>query len=647
MRHVILATAGHVDHGKSALVKALTSTDPDRLPEEKARGITIDLGFAHMDLSAPDEPLPGLSVGIVDVPGHEDFVKTMVAGVGSIDLALLVVAADDGWMPQTEEHLQILDYLGVTRAVVALTKSDLVGNNEFEAAAAVREQLRHSPFAQAPLVPTSVVTGRGLDELKTALARALAHTEAQPDLGKPRLPVDRVFTLRGIGTVVTGTLTGGRLTRGQAAVLQPGGVPCRIRSLQNHRTEIETGEPGMRTAVNLADVEPRSDAHPEGVGRGDVLTLSALGGPSATADVWIQRSSRLAAGASPAARPLKDRTRVRIHFGSANAAATLFFQGGRDLLAGQSVLAQARFESPVFMMLGDRFIVRDWSEQVTLAGGLVLDPDGDRKRWQAKPRVALLEARASAPADIGVWLATQLERDRLVRRDALLKKARCSDVEVAAALGRLAQDGAVILFDELAVHASWWADLKRRAAERINLEHRARPERLGLALSELAAALEDDVSLPGAFEVLVADLAEGEFRQVGTVIQRRTHRPDLPQRLKAAGAFVRQALAEKPLEPPSRKHLASDQPLQQALQFLLDTGQAVEISADIVLSAEGYADALARIKAHLQRTGAATVSDLRQALGSSRRIMVPLLEKLDREGVTLRQGDLRRLGPRV
>ncbi len=647
MRHVILATAGHVDHGKSALVKALTGTDPDRLPEEKARGITIDLGFAHMELSAPDGPLGGLSAGIVDVPGHEDFVKTMVAGVGSIDVALLVVAADDGWMPQTEEHLQILDYLGVTRAVVALTKIDLAGSLESEVAASVRDRLRGSPFVQAPIVPTSAVTGRGLDDLKTALARAFAHTPPQPDLGKPRLPVDRVFTLKGIGTVVTGTLTGGRLTRGQAAVLQPGGVACRIRSLQNHKTEIEAGEPGMRTAVNLADVEPRSDAHPEGVVRGDLLTLSGLGAPSATADVWIQRSARLAAGATPAARPLKDRTRVRIHFGSANAAATLFFQGGRDLLAGESALAQARFESPVFMMLGDRFIVRDWSEQATLGGGAVLDPDGDRKRWQAKPRVALLEARASAPADVAVWLATQLERDHLLRRDALLKKARCSDVEVAAALGRLAQDGAVTLFDELAVHAPWWADLKRRAAERIDLEHRARSERVGLALSELAAAFEDELPLAGAFEALVADLARGEFRQVGTVIQRRTHRPELPQRLEAAGAFVRRALGEKPLEPPSRKHLASDQPLQQALRFLLDSGQAVEVSADIVLSAEGYAEAVTRIKEHLGRTGAATVSDLRQALGSSRRIMVPLLEKLDRDGVTLRQGDLRRLGPKA
>ena len=203
-RHFILATAGHVDHGKSALVKALTGTDPDRLPEEQLRGITIDLGFAHLELPSTAGKSP-IVLGIVDVPGHEDFVKNMVAGVGSIDLSLLVVAADDGWMPQTEEHLQILTYLGVKRAVVALTKIDLV-QNEQSTVAAIREKLKDTPFADAPIVPTSVVTGRGIDDVKTALAQVLADAPAPADIGKPRLPVDRVFKLQGIGTVVTGTL---------------------------------------------------------------------------------------------------------------------------------------------------------------------------------------------------------------------------------------------------------------------------------------------------------------------------------------------------------------------------------------------------------------------------------------------------------
>src|SRR5213594_2033546 len=230
-RNFIIATAGHVDHGKSALVKALTGIDPDRLPEEKARGITIDLGFAHLELpSSINDPSATFHLGIVDVPGHEDFVKNMVAGVGSIDLALFVVAADDGWMPQTEEHLQILGYLGVNRAVVALTKIDLVENIE-AVSARLREKLAGSPFAQAPIVPASVLTGRGLEELKAALIRVLADTPSPRDIGKPRLPVDRVFTLRGIGTVVTGTLTGGMFRRGQAVVIQPSGRTARIRSL--------------------------------------------------------------------------------------------------------------------------------------------------------------------------------------------------------------------------------------------------------------------------------------------------------------------------------------------------------------------------------------------------------------------------------
>ena len=251
VQHFILATAGHVDHGKSALVKALTGTDPDRLPEEKARGITIDLGFAHLKLSSPAPNLRGLQVqptpdpasfmlGIVDVPGHEDFVKNMVAGVGSVDLALLVVAADDGWMPQTEEHLEILTYLGVRHAVVALTKIDLT-QDEQAAIAAIRAKLGETPFADAPIVPTSIVSGRGIDDLKATLAKVVAGLPQPRDFGKPRLPVDRVFTLQGIGTVVTGTLTGGALRRGQSVMIQPSGKAARIRNMQcaNSNVEVE------------------------------------------------------------------------------------------------------------------------------------------------------------------------------------------------------------------------------------------------------------------------------------------------------------------------------------------------------------------------------------------------------------------------
>src|SRR5262245_56269248 len=272
-RHYIVATAGHVDHGKSALIKALTGTDPDRLPEEKARGITIELGFAHLELASPETASP-IHIGFIDVPGHEDFVKNMVAGVGAIDLALLIVAADDGWMPQTEEHLQILSYFGVRRAVVSLTKADLA-TDEAAAVSEVRRHLEGSAFAEAPIVPTSVVTGRGLDALRSTLARVLSAAPPSRDIGKPRLAVDRVFTLPGAGTIVTGTLVGGRLQRGQAVVIQPGGQPTRIRRIQSHGRDVEISVPGTRTALNLADVDPAA-----GVRRGDVITLRDLGNSS-------------------------------------------------------------------------------------------------------------------------------------------------------------------------------------------------------------------------------------------------------------------------------------------------------------------------------------------------------------------------------
>jgi len=660
-RHAILATAGHVDHGKSALVKALTGTDPDRLPEEKARGITIDLGFAHLDLVLPaaksqvsldpqhaaangESPASRLSVGIVDVPGHEDFVKNMVAGVGSIDLALFVVAADDGWMPQAEEHLQILTYLGVRQAVVALSKIDLAEGREAAIVAEVRDRLRLGPFADAPVIPTSVVTGRGLETLRLAIAQKLASTPPPRDIVKPRLPVDRVFVLKGIGTVVTGTLAGGTLTRGQSVVLQPGGAASRIRSLQAYNAEVDISHPGSRTAVNLPDLEPRSDTHPQGVARGDVVTLGDLGVASTTVDVWLERSPRLADSASAAARPLKDRTRVRVHFGSANAAATLFLHGVKELGAGAGVLAQARFESPVFMLLGDRFIVRDWSEQATLAGGLVLDPDADRKHWQAKPRLALLQARAAAPWDVVGWAVSQLARDRIVSRDTLLRQAACSAAEAAEAVNQLASAGKARLLAGWAVDACWWTDLRRRVADRIDQEHRAHPERLGLASIEIKVSFASELERPGILEALVSDLIQDEFQTVGTTLKRRSHRPALPPRLEGAGAFVRRLLAEKPLEPPARRELIPDQPCQQALRFLIDTGEVVEISPDLVLLATAFAEAVRRIRTHLRQAGTATVSDLRQVVGTSRRIMVPLCEKLDRDGVTLRDGNSRRLG---
>jgi selenocysteine-specific elongation factor len=642
-RSYILATAGHVDHGKSALVRALTGTDPDRLPEEKARGITIDLGFAHLDL-----PDASAHLGIVDVPGHEDFVKNMVAGVGSIDLALLVVAADDGWMPQTEEHLQILLYLGVTRAVVALTKIDLAGD-EAAAQARVRGRLKGTPFEAAAVVPTSTLSGRGFDELKSALAAVLKDLPPPRDVGKPRLPVDRAFVLRGVGTVVTGTLTGGSLKRGQGVVVQPSGRSARVRTVQTHNAEVESIGPGNRVALNLPDLQVDAGGRSGGgvIGRGDVITLPELGKPSETIEVLLERSPRGAGDGTTGggtARAIKDATRVRMHLGSGDFPCRAYFIGGeKELPPGGKALAQLRFDGPVFAFAGDRFIVRDWPGQHTLAGGIVLDPDATRRGYRQEARRALLEPRAAAPDAVLPFVRSELARLGFARRTALLTKSRFGAAEAAGAVAQLAAEGAVVAAGDVVADAARWKALLRKAAEAVDADHEARPEQLGLKLTDLRAAVGDAIPAdePGVFDALVAEMTRGAFVRAGALIRRATHRPALPPRLQAAGARIRAALAAKPFDPPSRKDLAPDQVGRQALRFLVETGEAVEIGDDAVLSSEGYARAVEAIRGHLRAKGSATVSDLKPVLGVSRRIMVPLLERLDRDGVTVRKGDLR------
>ena len=643
--HYILATAGHVDHGKSSLVKALTGVDPDRLPEEKARGITIDLGFASLDVESPVADQPALQIGIVDVPGHEDFVKNMVSGVSAVDLALLVVAADDGWMPQTEEHFQILQYLGVTHGVVALNKIDLARNEE-QAVQAVRDHLTGTCFADAPIVPTSTVAGRGLQALKTALARALATTPTALDIGKPRLAIDRAFSLRGVGTIVTGALIGGRLNGGQTAVIQPSGQATRLRSLQTHNREIPTAGPGMRTAVNLSDVSVANNetgAGPHDVSRGQWLTLPSLGRASKIVDVLLERSARQAPGAGQDLRPLKDSARVRVHHGTQNAFARVLLANAKQLLPGQKCLAQLRLEDPIFAFLYDRFVIRDAAEQTTLAGGSVLDPHGDRKAFRSAPHQSLLQARANSPASAKVALETEVRRHRMLPRTDLLLQSPFSNTEISAASIELRDGGRVVLLGDFLADSDWWKALRTTAADAIDQYHRRHPEHPGIPLTELRTALRPQLAAEQTFDLLLNELRASGFLRTGATLRRGNHRPALPPALQAAGTQVRAALASNPMEPPSRKQLASSPGASQALRFLIQTGEAVEVGTEVVLLAEAYVKAVQLITRHLHSQGSATVSELRQAVGASRRIMVPLLEKLDKDGITRRQGDTRSL----
>jgi selenocysteine-specific elongation factor len=637
-KHFVVATAGHVDHGKSALVKALTGMDPDRLPEEKAREITIDLGFAHLALpslnSNPNAPTI-LSLSIIDVPGHEDFIRNMIAGLGSIDLALLVVAADDGWMPQTEEHLQILTYLGVKRLIVALNKSD-VGNPD-QVAIQIKQELAHTPFEDAPIIQTAARSGRGIDQLKEALVETLSDASPQPDIEKPRLLVDRVFTLPGIGSVVTGSLPGGRIRAGQQLYGQPGNFKTRARSLQTHRTSVDVAEPGMRTGVNLTDI-PRNSS-PDSLGRGCILTTEQFE-TSTTLDVVVTKSGRLHKS-HPAARPIKSGTSVYLHHGTARIGAILVLSEEKPLQVGESVIGQLRLDSPVLAFIGDCFVIRDRSEQHTIAGGTVLDSNGDPKRFKISAQQQLLAARAAQGLNATICVESELVRRGPTRARSLLINSNFSPSEIESALTNLRDSRRIVVHGGIAADVKSWEALRQQAIAAIDRAHETNSEQKGLELTDLRIALSG--YSPEVLDALLEELSETGFARSGSVIARASHQPRLPAQLEKTAQRILSALTERPLDPPARSRIATDPADTQALRYLIERGDVVELGADLVLSAEAFSHAKKVVSGVIASNGPATVSELREALQTSRRVAVPLLERLDRDRVTRRLGDRRAL----
>jgi selenocysteine-specific elongation factor len=636
-KYFVIATAGHVDHGKSAIVKALTGTDPDRLPEEKSRQITIDLGFAHLELtaSASDQDIDKttFSISIIDVPGHEDFVRNMIAGIGSIDMALLVVAADDGWMPQSEEHLQILSYLGIKELVVAVNKSDVVSPER--AIEQIQQQLGDTRYQTAPIIPISARSGLGLDQLKTALRSTLTRILPHRDIGKTRLFIDRAFNLQGIGSVVTGTLTGGPISSGEQVFLQPGNFKTRARSLQAHRTSVSTAQPGMRVGANLAELPKGASNHD--LRRGYLLTSKEFE-PSATLDVLIERSPRLHR-LSGAGRPIKSGTCVYLQYGTGRIPATVVFSGRNALEAGQSAISQLRLPSPILAFVGDRFVLRDRSEQHTIAGGLILDVTASPRSFRSVGQQKLLGMRIANPDDIGAYVESELIRRGPMRVQNLLPNSNFSDVEIGEALNELQKNARVIVAGDIASDVNSWRLLRQHAIDLIDRAHKTKPEQDGLALTELRRELAA-VSAE-AIEALIIDLCASGFIRGGSVVARASHQSRLHGPLQRTAKEILAALMEKPLDPPARARIAPDSTRQQAVRYLIEHGEIVDLGTDLLVSGEAFSRAKEVVVQFISAKGPATVSELREALRTSRRVAVPLLERLDRERVTRRLGDRR------
>jgi selenocysteine-specific elongation factor len=620
---LVVGTAGHIDHGKSSLVKALTGIDPDRLKEEQERGLTIDLGFANLPL--PD----GRRLGLVDVPGHERFIRNMVAGATGIDLVLLVVAADDGVMPQTREHLAIMQILGLSKGLIALNKVDLVAPELVQLAAEdVRQAVRGTFLEDAPLIEVSAHTGAGIEDLRAALIAAALATAPRSDQGLFRMPIQRVFSKPGFGTVVTGIPLSGAAAVGDELELLPLGQRAKVRGLQAYGGRTERVRAGHSSALNLSDLERDAAV------RGHVLATPGYFHGSALLAARVTLSAALP-------RPLKDRTRIRLHAGTDDPAGELVLLEGASLAPGESALAQLRLDRPTVVAPGDRFVLRLESPELTLGGGVVLEESRHRlKRGKAFVLDGLGRVEASL-TDLDGRLVAELERsDRepLGARE-LAERVKEPLERIEARLAALGASGAVVGAGRGPRFASARvAERDARAlAAALAAWFKAHPERQLAPRAEIEAALEGGaVAAEFALEVALARgllerLPGGQLRLPGP-------RREMDPRAKALfeelerGGLMPKGLAELSPNP------AEERRTRALLDGLVDLGLAVRAAPGMYFSQAAFQRALAAVEENCRRNGQLEIPELREALGTTRKFLIPLLEHLDAIGVTLRQG---------
>ena len=617
-RSIVIGTAGHIDHGKSALVRALTGTDPDRLKEEKERGITIDLGFAHTTIGGED-------IAFVDVPGHERFVKNMLAGAGGIDAVLLVVAADESVMPQTREHFAICRLLGVAAGVIALTKIDIADADTIELATMeVRELVAGSRLSAAPIVPVSSRTGAGLDDLRRALASLSERLPERTTASlPPRLPVDRVFSMRGFGTVVTGTLTSGTLRVDDDLVLLPGGRPVKVRGLQVHGESRGDASAGRRVAVNLGGVD-RAD-----VARGDTLTTAGAFDVTRRVDARIELL--------PEAAPLKHGARVRFHHGTTEVL-------GR-IAVGSGGFARLRLEAPAVLTRGDRFVLRSYSPPITIGGGVVLDPVPGRtavRTAAAAARFASLDASVAEAVKIFVQerAASGLTLETLTRR------AGISRGEAEQLAQRLQADGVVRRIGERLFDAAVVGRLERELLALVSAHHTAQPLSEGLPRQEARERLFARAAA-GLFEHTIDTLVRGGRLVARDVLSLPGAGVSLsPEEVRAQEALAR-TFRDARLAPPDLASAASAAGIGAAMADRIAKLLARQKTLVKLDTMYFHADALAELRRDvvaMKASGAAPrvdVAGFKERFGLSRKYAIPLLEWLDRERVTRRIGDTR------
>jgi selenocysteine-specific elongation factor len=627
----VIGTAGHVDHGKSTLVAALTGIHPDRLKEEQAREMTIELGFAWMNFPNGEE------VGIVDVPGHRDFIENMLAGVGGIDAVLFVVAADEGVMPQTKEHLAILDILQVQSGVIALTKIDLVDNPEWLELVEmdVREAVRDTVLQNAPIIPVSARSGVGLGALVQALQECLAECPSRPDLGRSRLSIDRVFTILGFGTVVTGTLLDGQLNVGEEIEILPKGICGRVRGLQTHKRKNITALPGTRTAVNISGIEL------DQIGRGDVLARPGRYRPSQRIDVRFKLLQDVSL-------PMRHNMEVKFFIGASEEVARVRVLGTDEILPGQEGWLQLELEKPVVAVRGDHYILRRPSPSETLGGGTVVDPHPDQRHRRYAPEVLerLESLQHGTPAEILYQAA--LAVGMLPLKD-VISRARLSEDQAQTAFQELVENGLLLPLesgsgplplDTVMIAQAHWISLTEKVLQNIAQYHQTYPLRRGMLREELKSRLKLS---PRLFNLVMKRwISTGLLLDFGTMVASPQHQIKFTGVQQHLAQQLLSQFAQSPYSPPSVKEcveLVGD----EVFNALVDMKTLIQVSPEVAFRKQDYDTLLDAVKGHFSTQETLSAAQFRDRFNSSRRYALAFLEYLDSIGVTFREGDLRRM----
>ncbi|NWF98136.1 MAG: selenocysteine-specific translation elongation factor [Nitrospirae bacterium] len=622
MRHIILGTAGHIDHGKSSLVKALTGIDPDRLKEEKERGITIDLGFA--DIVYPD----GLTVGIVDVPGHERLIKNMLAGAGGIDLVMLVIAADEGIMPQSKEHLQICNLLKIKSGLIAVTKADLVEQDWLELVKEdVKEFVRGTFLEGAEIIPVSSKSMFNIELLKERIKDIALKVEPKPIKGLFRLPIDRVFTLKGFGTVVTGTAILGSISVDNDIEILPSNIKSKVRGLHSHGKAIHSAYAGQRVAINLQGVDKDS------IQRGDVVVIPGKLMPTGKIDAKIELLSD--------APVLKTRSLVHFHLGTSETTARVILFGQSELKPGENCYGQFRLSSPVVAMSGDRYIIRRFSPLETIGGGEVLDPLSFRRSF----RESVEDLKIFEIGSLSDKIAAKIKRAGAfgIKTSIIEGWIKEEIPSIKESIKYLKEKNTVLQFEDILIHRTIFDSFKNNVIQQLSEFHKANPLKPGMSKEELRIKLNIE---PRLFGNLISTLNEIVIEK--EFVRLNSFKVALSDKDESTQLKIIQLLEKSEFQPPSKDEISQTlkidpKKLQDILKLMSNEGKLIRISDTIYITSDVYEKIIKKMKDFFSKKPEMTVAEFRDILNTTRKYALPFLEYLDSHNVTLRVGDIRKL----